>query len=196
MQIIKDGLRVLILEAAEQEFLQNGFVNASLRVIAKKSGTTIGNLYHYFPNKEAIFDELVKNEYDTFLHLMAHNENPEAPRLDISNNLDKSWHNFFQAYLTTLMPIFTKSFLLLIDRSQNTKYASAKNKVLDMFIQHIHMHFIDYGIKATPGFENVLAEQILAGLLYIIQTCEDTLKKRQLISDMFAFFIEGILHFS
>jgi hypothetical protein len=94
------------------------------------------------------------------------------------------------------MPIFTKRFLLFIDKSQNTKYKHARNIVLDSMERHFDNHFYEYGITATPGFTHILAEQILTGLLIIIETCDDVERKQQLISDMFAFFVEGSLHFS
>lgn len=195
MQVLKEELRTLILINAEQEFLQKKFENASLRNIAKESGTTIGNIYRYFSNKEALFDELVRNEYNAFLYLMEHHENAE---LDINHQNDKSinWRDYFQTYLTAFMPIFTKRFLLLIDRSEHTQYKSARNIVLMTLEQHFDKHFTEYGIRATPGFTRILAEQILAGLLFIIETCDDNERKKQLISDMFAFFIEATLHFS
>ncbi|MHA6533678.1 TetR/AcrR family transcriptional regulator [Paenibacillus sp. BAC0078] len=196
MQVLKEELRTLILKKAEQEFLQKKFEHASLRNIAKESGTTIGNIYRYFSNKEALFDELVKNEYNAFLYLMEHHENEEM--LDINHQNDNSinWRDYFQTYLTKFMPIFTKRFLLLIDRSENTQYQSARSIVLKTLEQHSDKHFTEYGISTTPGFTRILAEQILAGLLFIIETCDDNERKQQLISDMFAFFIEGTLHFS
>ena len=38
--------------------MKNGFKNASLRQIVKDAGTTIGNFYNYFENKEALFTDI------------------------------------------------------------------------------------------------------------------------------------------
>lgn len=194
MQVIKEELRALILEKAEAEFLQNGFEHASLRKIAKESSTTIGNIYHYFANKEALFDELVRNEYIAFLHLMQHNENQLSPMVNPANTT-VVWRDLFREYMSELMPVFSKRFLLLVDRSRNTPYESARESILQMLAQHFDDHFTAYGIAIVPGFAAVLAEQLLAGLLYIIETCKVNDQKQQLIGDMFAFFIEGALHF-
>ena len=193
---MKEELRVKILEVAEKEFLENGFDKASLRNIAKCSGTTIGNIYHYFDNKEALFTALVKGEYQAFLHLMEHNKNPDIIHYDKEQGESVPWREVFRKNLSSMMPIFSVKFLLLIDCSGNTKYGSAKQQVLIMIEEHIQSHMRELGMQASPGFEAALAQQLLAGLLYIIRTCEDDSRKHLLISDMFAFYMAGLLHFS
>ena len=44
-----------IQEAALTEFLDKGFLGASLRQIVKNAGVTTGAFNGYFPNKEALF---------------------------------------------------------------------------------------------------------------------------------------------
>lgn len=48
-----------ILSIALAEFVQHGFNGASTRTITKKAGVSSGLLFHYFPSKEAVFEELV-----------------------------------------------------------------------------------------------------------------------------------------
>ena len=50
MQIKKEDLKNDIIEAAKVEFLHHGYEGASMRIIASKSHTTLGNLYNYFTN--------------------------------------------------------------------------------------------------------------------------------------------------
>ena len=45
-----------IVAAAAQLFAKHGFDGTSMNAIAQKSGLSIGSLYQYFPNKEAIVD--------------------------------------------------------------------------------------------------------------------------------------------
>ena len=51
-----------ILQCAASEFLKKGWAKSSMREVAKLAGVTIGFLYFYFKNKEALFDALVKDE--------------------------------------------------------------------------------------------------------------------------------------
>ena len=59
MQTKKDEIRKTILEAAQKEF---SFMVARglCSTIAKKANTTLGNIYHYYENKEAILEELMR----------------------------------------------------------------------------------------------------------------------------------------
>ena len=49
-----------IQQAAMQEFLDKGFLGASLRQIVKNAGVTTGAFYGYFSSKEALFAALVE----------------------------------------------------------------------------------------------------------------------------------------
>lgn len=48
-----------ILYFGKQEFLQNGYKNASLRNIATAAGMTTGAIYTYFKDKNALFEAIV-----------------------------------------------------------------------------------------------------------------------------------------
>ncbi len=50
------------LEAGLELFSTQGFGATSMRQIAARSGLSVGNLYHHFPSKEAIFQRLL-DEY-------------------------------------------------------------------------------------------------------------------------------------
>lgn len=49
-----------LLSVALDEFIAKGFYGTSTREIAKKAKISSGLLFHYFENKEAIYEELVK----------------------------------------------------------------------------------------------------------------------------------------
>lgn len=52
--------RAKLLEAAEAEFGQKGFYEAQVVDITRRAGVAHGTFYTYFPSKEAIFVELVR----------------------------------------------------------------------------------------------------------------------------------------
>jgi AcrR family transcriptional regulator len=47
-----------ILDAAEQVFVEQGVGGASMQMIADRAGASMGSLYHFFPNKDAIVEAL------------------------------------------------------------------------------------------------------------------------------------------
>ncbi len=60
MQYLKTEVRQRILTAAEQEFKQHGYMDASIRTIADSAGISLGNIYRYFNNKEALFCAVIE----------------------------------------------------------------------------------------------------------------------------------------
>lgn len=61
-----------ILDSAKREFMEKGFLNASLRNIVKSAGVTTGAFYRYYDSKEALFAALVGEQADYVLTLFNH----------------------------------------------------------------------------------------------------------------------------
>lgn len=53
-----------LIEVAEKLFTENGYQAVSIRDIAKAGGVTNAALYYHFPNKEALFDEVIEHHAD------------------------------------------------------------------------------------------------------------------------------------
>ncbi len=53
-----------ILEGASQVLRAEGLEGCGTTKIAKRAGVSVGTLYQYFPNKEAVFDELIDRLLD------------------------------------------------------------------------------------------------------------------------------------
>ena len=63
----KDELRVAILDAARELFVDEGYEGFSMRKLAVKIKYSPGSIYLYFKNKEELFDCLVE---ESFAHLL------------------------------------------------------------------------------------------------------------------------------
>ncbi len=51
-----------IVKAAAHVLVKHGYDHATTGLIAEAAGVSIGSLYQYFPNKEAVFSELLQRE--------------------------------------------------------------------------------------------------------------------------------------
>lgn len=70
----------IILEAAARVLLDQGYGLATTNRIAKKAGVSVGTLYEYFANKEAVFDALIQNELSSLVEAFrGEKQNPTAP---------------------------------------------------------------------------------------------------------------------
>ena len=51
--------RSKLLQSAREEFVEKGYMKASLRNICKNAGVTTGALYFFFEDKAALFDAVI-----------------------------------------------------------------------------------------------------------------------------------------
>ena len=68
-----------VLAGATECFCRHGFHGASMAEIAKTAGMSVGHIYHYFENKEAIIAAIVQNNQDEVLATMDLIENSQGP---------------------------------------------------------------------------------------------------------------------
>lgn len=62
--------RQQILEAAQRCFKIHGFHRTTLRDIAREFGMSVGHIYNYFSNKEAIIEALVETQTQYFIDML------------------------------------------------------------------------------------------------------------------------------
>ncbi len=56
-----DARRALILDRCFELFARHGYGSVRMRQIARETGLSIGSIYHYFPDKEAIGEQLFQH---------------------------------------------------------------------------------------------------------------------------------------
>lgn len=63
VQYRKREVEAAILDAALEVFAARGYASATMQDIARAAGISIGNVYRYYPSKEALFDAVVPPEF-------------------------------------------------------------------------------------------------------------------------------------
>ncbi|MDO9640419.1 MAG: TetR/AcrR family transcriptional regulator [Pseudotabrizicola sp.] len=66
-EIRRENERV-ILDAAEKVFAEAGYGGATMQLIADMAGLPKANLHYYFPTKEALYRQVVRNIFEIWLH--------------------------------------------------------------------------------------------------------------------------------
>jgi AcrR family transcriptional regulator len=56
-----DRTRERIVSAALETFAEHGFAGCSMRDVARKARIRVSSLYHYFPSKEELFQDILDN---------------------------------------------------------------------------------------------------------------------------------------
>ena len=121
-----------LLESARREFLEKGYMKASLRTICKNAGVTTGALYFFFQDKEDLLRELVEEPLRGLTvrirrHLL---EEMEAGANFASTDPDS---NDIQAAkeIVRFMYRYYDIFLILLSKSQGSRYENMVNYFAD-----------------------------------------------------------------
>lgn len=64
MQYVKQEVRERIISSARAEFYQKGYEGAAMRDIAAEAGSSLGNLYRYYKNKQELYAAVVNPVID------------------------------------------------------------------------------------------------------------------------------------
>lgn len=169
MQIKKEEIRAEILANAEKEFLKRGFKNASMRTIASKSHTTLGNLYNYFENKEAILEAIIGDTPEKIYQILKEHEEAAfhaGPKLT-KDYLEKNFSEFTLNEMPQLFPLdilLSNPLLILMEGCEGTKYEPYPGKFMDLFEAHIARHL---NVEPDSFLARSFAHGFLSTLLFI-----------------------------
>lgn len=193
MQVKKDEVRERLLYAGCDEFLKKGFEKASIRSIVNLANTNIGNFYNYFESKSALFSALVEGIYDTFTHMMTEHHNMQmGDELNITVDT-KLWRKQLEIGISSILPIMNERFVLLMSKSEGTKYAGVKEQLVDMLSEH----FIEHIDETAPHYQHrkitrIISTQFVDGITSIISLTKSEHKRKQLIIELVLYTATGI----
>lgn len=194
MQYKKEEIRNSILKQAEEEFFKKGVKDASLRSIAKKANTTLGNIYNYFENKKAILDELVSVEYKFIKNFIKNHEQEEQNEelWDIKNT-DK-WEQGLDEVAGLLENVFSKRFYILFICGEAGKYKNIREEVekiiKEHFLSDLQKQF-KYFIHKEDTVD-VIVSQFVEGMLFISKKDNNKKTRKELIKTLFMYTFCGI----
>lgn len=92
------GVTEKLMECAKEEFLANGYENASLRIIAEKAGSSKGAIYIRYPDKESLYRSLVQPAADGFVNCYKPYY-PGLPRCQVMSRQSKCFDIPMMAFL-------------------------------------------------------------------------------------------------
>lgn len=193
MQYLKDEVRNSIAEEALKEFMEKGYEGASIRSIAKKSNTSVGNIYKYFKSKEDLYENLIGTVYHKLM--------------DYINKIDKVEINekailIFYELMEKIMEIFNESsreISILLNQSKGSRYENCKSTFVD-FITRIVTEEMKYelsvkGKKLKDNYALYLTSYSLVECIAIIvRERQDGAEVRKLISNMIDIFFTDIVN--
>lgn len=193
MQYQKDEVRNRIIQEALREFNEKGYEGASMRSIAKKSNTSVGNIYKYFKSKEDLHENIIGSIYDRFVDYIKQFNKVE---------LNERAEIIFYKLVEEIMEIFNKNSIeisILLNESKGSKYENCKNIFAD-FVTRIVTERMKYelslkGKKLRNNFIIYLvSKSLLESIAIIVKECSDGEEVRRLILNLIDIFYTDIIN--
>ena len=130
-----------IQQAALAEFLDKGFLGASLRQIVKNAGVTTGAFYGYFSSKEALFNAIVEPhaaalmgrfmEAQTTFAELPEKEQPEHMGLESGRCVD---------WMVDYICAHREPVKLLLCCAEGTSYEHFVNNMVEVEVEYTHRY--------------------------------------------------------
>lgn len=150
----KPEVREAILKAAAEAFADGGFERAALGDIVARAGTSIGNLYKYFANKDELFAEFIPRGFTTELTSRVRAQ-VEALRSESNVFALDDAHPYRRASedLLAFTIAHRERVVFLLLRAQGTKHERFASEVVrflvELALEHARTTYPTFAV--TPG---------------------------------------------
>lgn len=165
MQVLKEELRTAILESAKYEFYIHGFKATSMRTIARKANTTIGNLYNYYRSKEELFDAVI-GDLTELLSTFLYNHQDGMEEASKSNATFSEIVTLLREQLPeafAMKILLSKEFIILMEGAEGTKYENYREEFVKYCTSHMKEHL--------PGKENMFLTNAIGNSFLSVLIC-------------------------
>ncbi|KMZ52755.1 TetR/AcrR family transcriptional regulator [Dorea sp. D27] len=171
MQTKKENIREDILRAAQKEFLLHGYEAASMRVIAKKANTTLGNIYHYFPNKEAILSDILKEPLEKLSKLVEGHLALEVNVYTMEEMLDALRGMDDLSNYEEFQYVLDERLLILFDL-RTTRYVEEREHFIKKFKCHMAWHL---GLEDSDSpYIDILTSTFISCIRHVLLEHKDS----------------------
>ena len=154
MEDIRPTTLERIHSAAKREFLEKGFLGASLRNIVKCAGVTTGAFYGYYDSKEKLFDALVSEQYEHIMdmYVSTHNSFKELNADEQQANMGKISGDCLEQMIE-YMYANEDEFRLILMCSKGTRYENMVHEMSEVEVQATH-DFVE--VMRKNGCKNII----------------------------------------
>lgn len=160
-----EGVAERIVDAAKREFLDKGYVEASLRTIAAEADTSTNSIYVRFGDKEGLFSAIVEpvlNEMtERFIRIQErfHLMTPEEQAERMPKYADGG-----TSELIDYMYEHLEEFRLLLDASYGTRFHNFVDELVRIEVEYT------YKFMEAVGYSDKFGDAVTQKLLHIVTT--------------------------
>ncbi len=164
MQIQKESVRNSILQAAEESLFSWGYQHTSLRQIANSANITVGNIYRYFENKEALFWAVVEPAWEDIKQIIQNQE-------DSYEKWDTDHIQQLAANLTRVFLARQKQFMILMSNEIGAPNTGVREDVEILICERLSLDLLPAlpSDKQDPLIMEILASAIAASMFKVFR---------------------------
>ena len=171
-----EGVYESVLACAKKEFLEKGYKDASLRVIAQAAGTSTGSIYTRFKDKAGLFDAIVGPAADQLKDMFVEiQENFHS--LDDSTQEAEMGEYTSRHQMEMLEYIYDHfdEFRLLLDCSDGTRFSSFVDELVDIEVEYTYKYMdvincesVKSGV-VTEDFIHIIVTAYFNGMFEVVR---------------------------
>ena len=171
-----EGVYEAVLACAKKEFLEKGYKDASLRVIAQAAGTSTGSIYTRFKDKAGLFDAIVGPAADQLKDMFVEiQENFHS--LDDSTQEAEMGEYTSRHQMEMLEYIYDHfdEFRLLLDCSDGTRFSSFVDELVDIEVEYTYKYMevincesVKSGV-VTEDFIHIIVTAYFNGMFEVVR---------------------------
>lgn len=170
------GVYERVIECATEEFLEKGYMDASLRAIAEKAGTSTNSIYVRFKDKEGLFAAIVEPVSEEFMSRCLdiqetfHGFDSETQRREVgtySGNAMLDMMDYIYDHFD--------EFRLLLDSSYGTKFHNFVDRLVSMEEEYTWKWMEATGSRMEPEgemtkeFYHIMTTSYFEGIFEVVR---------------------------
>lgn len=130
-----------LLSSAKKEFMEKGYMQASLRNICKNAGVTTGALYFFFEDKEDLFASLVEAPLHGLYEIMKEHYAMEMQHKEIGVLGKGEFLEDFAAAKAAIQYMYQyyDEFQLLLTKGQGSRFEHCIDQFVDITERHYRL---------------------------------------------------------
>lgn len=127
-----------LLDSAKKEFLEKGYMQASLRNICKNAGVTTGALYFFFQDKEDLFASLVEEPLKKLFEVMNQHYMEEILQAEQGLERKEDHADDLKAAKEVVhyMYQYYDAFQLILAKGQGSRFEQTVDRFVEMTEKH------------------------------------------------------------
>lgn len=190
VQVLKEDIKQRIYSAAVEEFYNKSYAKATIRSIAERAEIPSGLVYTYYRSKMDLLRTIVEPIFTMIKETMEKEE---------KSGFNHPFENFKKIELDLFLDLFDRrrELLILIDKTNGTRYENAKETIIKMTEIHIKKSFKSRGIPVYNDFlVHIWANSFIEGIFEIIRHCTDKKSAKEMMEQVvkqYYYGIEGLI---